>query len=73
MVTQSSIIPLLVVALPLLGAGVVAYSARWGSAVRAGVANLLTFGTVLLTVWQFLLVQSGRVLVYTLEDRKSVV
>ena len=67
MVTQSSIIPLLVVALPLLGAGVVAYSARWGSAVRAGVANLLTFGTVLLTVWQFLLVQSGRVLVYTLD------
>lgn len=67
MIIQSSIIPLLVVGLPLLGAGVVAYSAKWGVTVRAGVANLIALVTLCLTVWQFILVQSGQVLVYTLD------
>lgn len=67
MVTQSSLLPLLVVGLPLIGSGVVAYSARWGSRVRAGVANLVSLVTLFLTVWQFILVQSGQILVYTLD------
>lgn len=67
MLTQSSIIPLLVVGVPLFGSGLVAYFAKWGSAARERMANLITLVTLFLTLWQFVLVQSGRILVYTLD------
>lgn len=61
-----SLVPLFVVALPLIGVGFVTWSARFGTAARGGMVNLISLGTVLLTVWQFLLVQSGQILVYAL-------
>lgn len=65
MVALSNMVPLFVVALPLFGAGLVAVSARFGKTVRSGVVNLVSLATFFLTVWQFLLVQNGHTLTYT--------
>lgn len=64
---QSSSLPLLVVVFPLVGSGVLASCARRGEALRSAAANLISLITLLLSVFQFAVVQKGRVLFYALD------
>lgn len=65
MVEFTSVLPLLITAVPLLGAGAVVWFARFGAKVRSGVAHMVHLAAVLLTVYQFFVVQSGRILVFS--------
>ncbi len=60
-------LPIFVVALPLLGAGVVAWAARRGDVVRRRATNLLTLGTLILAVLQFLTVRADGMLEFSLD------
>mgnify|MGYP001031226191 CR=1 FL=1 len=66
MTSLSSVLPLLVVALPLAGSALIAWFARIRENLRCPAANLVALGTLLLAVRQFCLVQSGDILSYTL-------
>lgn len=67
MSSTTSIIPLLLVLLPTLGAGAVVIAARYGDQLRSQVTNAVAFATFAIACWQFYLVQQGTNLVYTLE------
>lgn len=62
----STHLPLLITLFPLVGAAAVALAARSGAKIRGWAANLVSFGTLLLSVRQLYLVSAGRVLTYEL-------
>lgn len=60
-------LPILVVALPLLGAGAVAWAARRGEKVRSSVTNWFTAGTFFLAFWQFMTVSANGIIEFSLD------
>ena len=55
-------LPIIVAVVPLVGSAVVSYTVRRGDTVPAGLTGLISFITLTLTWWQFLLVRQHGIL-----------
>lgn len=60
-------IPLVLVLLPMVGALGVVGASKFRDHWRSRMINAITFATLVMALWQFYLVQQGKVLVYVLE------